>query len=142
MRPAPVVMARLYPNKGFTKMVEEVLAPYIVHPDLSDIADFEEAPREAVLEAAKHLPEEQLEDGHNLAPALREFLDDPLAVAYSGYIVREVRDDERLSINAVYYPVSFEGLKRALEVAHAYAADELAEVVLKDGTRAVMLWWD
>lgn len=143
-------MARLYPKKGFTRRVERVLLPYIArarekflaHSDLPDLAYFEEAPKEALLEAARYLPEEQMGDQQNLSPTLEEMLVDPLAVAYSGYIVRAVREDERLTVDTVYYPFTVEGLARALEVAREFPPDEQGEVVLVDGTRALVLWWD
>lgn len=88
------------------------------------------------------MPLEQMQDRQNGSPALGELLSDPLAVAYSGYIVRAVREDERLTVDTVYYPFTVEGLARALEVAREFPPDEQGEVVLVDGTRALVLWWD
>lgn len=135
-------MERLYGEKGFTNKVKEMLQPYIWDLGIGgNCLHFVEVPREVLLEVAKFLPEEQMGDRQNYSPTLKEILEDDLIAFCDGYIILESREDERLTVDTIYYPATEEGYKRAIEVGIAYDPDELSPVRV-EGSEMIRLWWD
>ena len=131
----------MYGPKGYTRKIVEMLSG-LEKVTLRNCVWFKVSAGR-LLEIAEILPKENLNDRHNEAPTLNDFLElarREFKTVFEGYIITD-RDDERVTINAVHIPLSRTDLKdfilsKALDKPNEY------EVYLFRNERYIKLWWD
>ncbi|RDV83924.1 hypothetical protein [Ammonifex thiophilus] len=131
-------MTERYGPEGFTEKAKKLLWPYRTY-ERNEYMRFRGVPRKLMLEIARMLPPGQMEDSQNNSPTFGELLAEELAVCYGGYVIGPPREDERVTLDEVFFPATTEGYRRALEVAARYGPDEVD--VLED-QKLIRLWWD
>jgi len=132
----------VYGRRGFTR---EIL--YLLSGKLNRVSEdflYGTVTAKELLEAVKHIPPANLEDRQNEAPKLKYFVEvaekEPRAL-FEVYIITDVRDDERLTVDGVLIPkdrpdLIYYIMKRAL------AAPDEFDVILHNGVEYVRMWWD
>jgi hypothetical protein len=87
---------------------------------------------------AEWLPAGNLEERQHQGPTIRTFLElaqkEPDA-SFEGYIITGARDDERLSIDGVHVPSSFDFAGTGIDPATADEDDQVGDFKRR-------LWWD
>jgi hypothetical protein len=132
----------MYGRRGFTKHVIEVLGPRLqrVSPDFY----YGTVTAEELLKAVEKIPPANYGDRHNGAPRLRDFVEvaeqEPRAL-FEVYVVTELREDERLTVDGALVPLDRGDLiKHLLQKAKAFP-DEL-DVIAENGVEYMRMWWD
>jgi hypothetical protein len=132
----------VYGRRGFTR---DVL--YVLSGKLNRVSEdflYGTVTAKELLEAVKHVPPANLEDRQNESPKLKYFVEvaekEPRAL-FEVYVVTDVRDDERLTVDGVLIPrdrpdLIYHVMKKAL------AAPDEFDVVLHNGIEYIRMWWD
>jgi hypothetical protein len=132
----------MYGQRGYTKKVVEMLNG-LEKVQLKNYVWFKVSARR-LLEIAEILPKENLNDRHNEAPTLNDFLElarrDSRTV-FEGYIITDERDDERVTISAVHIPLSRTDLKDFI-LSKALDKPDEYEIYRVGNERFIKLFWD
>ena len=136
-------------EKGFTKKIIESLHDYLTTPHIKTYGEgyyfYADVPSEVLLKVATLLPKENLEIRQNNSPRVADFIEvakmEPRALFYL-YVISEIREDERLSIEAVAIPYEREDvIKFILQKALAMPDyDRFLSYEVYKGRR--YMWWD
>jgi hypothetical protein len=132
----------MYGPRGYTKKVVEMLNGLEKVPLRNCVWFKVSAGR--LLEISKVIPQENLNDRHNEAPTLNDFLEvakkEPKTI-FEGYIITDERDDERVTINAIHIPLSRTDLKDFI-IKKALDKPDEYEIYVFRNERFIKLWWD
>lgn len=136
-------------EKGFTKKIIETLQDYRATPITEAYVEgyylFVDVPSEVLLKVATLLPKENLEIRQNNSPRVADFIEvakmEPRVLFYF-YVISEIREDERLSIEAVAIPPEQKDvIKFILQKALAKPDyDRILSYEVYEGRR--YMWWD
>jgi hypothetical protein len=136
-------------EKGFTKKIIESLHDYLTTPHIKAYGEgyyfYADVPSEVLLKVATLLPKENLEIRQNNSPRVADFIEvakmEPRALFYL-YVISEIREDERLSIEAVAIPSERKDvIKFILQKALAKPDyDRILSYEVYEGRR--YMWWD
>ena len=135
----PIIAALL--EAGYIQPKAMELRTYGDRTELPNHISYNNVPAAFFLEViVPMIPEEDYDDTQNYSPSIGEIINDcknGTVLGVSGYIITELRADERLSIDTVFIP---ETVDDAIS-GNARAADDVGYAEI-DGVNCLYCWYD
>jgi hypothetical protein len=132
----------LYGRRGFTQKVREVLSGRL--QKVSEDFLYGTVTASELLCAVQYVPPANLNDRQNEAPMLKHFVEvakvEPRSL-FEVYIITDVRDDERLTVDGALIPKDRPDLIYYLFTKAEAAPDEF-DIINENGIEYVRMWWD
>lgn len=137
-------MERLFGPKGFTTNPEVWRLVGSVSSDYGNIRYFRAMPAADAKELLKLMPAAVADMHPNGAPSFRDFVamtETVPGMYFHGYVVTEVREDERVTIEGFYVPASHKAIAIRLAKSYGSEPDEWNRRDLNDQPYWYA-WWD
>ena len=131
-------------EKGFTEKIIPILQPYKVLVYDKTYHYYARVASKDLLKIVPLLPKENLKIRQNKSPRVQDFIEvakmEPRAL-FSLYIISQEREDERVTIEAVSFPVEREDVAKFLLKKALHKPDDDYVFPFPEGKYRFM-WWD